>query len=82
MNPRPSDLQSDALTLPHTTRFKGDTGETSERPGGAHNMGLFERIDTVLNSAELSSILSEDKFVSRYNVFCIVHSVSSRPSPS
>ena len=29
--------------------FKGNIGETPERRGGAHNMGLPERIDTIFN---------------------------------
>ena len=31
----------------HWNRFKGNVGETSERPDGAH-MGFSERMDTIL----------------------------------
>ena len=39
----------------HWNCFKGNTGETPEKRGGAH-MGLPERVDTILNWIELNCL--------------------------
>ena len=47
----------------HWNCFKGNTGETPEKQGGAHiYMGLPERIDTILNWTELVLLLLLSSF--------------------